>query len=240
VTSGGRATRRYKKKTHDEWWTRDCEWVAKKPAKRCKKKSKIRASDACVKTCGPAPPYKDAAWWYAKKPKKDCAWVAKDAETRCAITDKVKAKEACAATCDDACEETTLISGTISLPDGIPFGAHTQYEAYFNSVKQLIADWAGVDFDDVRKGTDEFGSSTFVYTVRVPTPADAETTIAAMNAYTNEELSAINPDLRVEHTGDAGVTETITPTIMPTENSLCQLPLEELPEDFDIAECEDY
>ena len=177
---------------------------------------------------------------YAKKPKKDCDWVAKDAETRCATTDKIKAKDACAATCDDACEESTLVSGTISLPDGAPMGGANANEAYYDSVKQLIADWAGVDFDDVRKGTEEWGGSTFVYTVRVPTPADAETTIAAMNAFTDEELSAINPDLRAEHTGDARVTETITPTIAPTMNYYCQMPVDELPEWFDPADCEDY
>lgn len=86
---------------HDDktWFFRaswkDCDWVAKKPYKRCNKKGddKRRAYEACLDTCDscqptptptPAPTVcQDNEQWFYKFPSQDCDWVAKKRAKRC-------------------------------------------------------------------------------------------------------------------------------------------------------------
>lgn len=57
---------------------KDCAWVAKNTDTRCAKTAKIRAEDACLKTCGDGA--SDASWWFTKKVNKNCGWVRGGAE----------------------------------------------------------------------------------------------------------------------------------------------------------------
>ena len=89
------AAQRYAKKQ-----SRDCSWVAKKSAKRCKKKDagKIAGFDACEASCCSCE--EDDADWYFRKANRDCGWVAKKSK-RCKKVgkDEVKAKDACKVAC---------------------------------------------------------------------------------------------------------------------------------------------
>ena len=93
------AAQRYAKKQ-----SRDCSWVAKKSAKRCKKKGagKVTGFEACEASCCSCE--EDDADWYFRKANQDCSWIAKKSK-RCkkvgkdAGGAKVKAKDACKASC---------------------------------------------------------------------------------------------------------------------------------------------
>jgi hypothetical protein len=58
------------------WYAKDaskgCAWVSKKPSSRCGTVTKLKAKDACVKTCGDGDA--DSSWWYSKKAKNGCGW----------------------------------------------------------------------------------------------------------------------------------------------------------------------
>ena len=84
--------------------TKTCEWVEKKPAKRCRKKGATgaRALTECVRACASCPSEgacaDDAAWSHINKKNKklDCVSVARNAGRRCALPG---AAAACKQTC---------------------------------------------------------------------------------------------------------------------------------------------
>ncbi|KAH8048308.1 8-hydroxy-dADP phosphatase [Aureococcus anophagefferens] len=83
--------------------TKTCDWVERKPTKRCRKKGATgpRALTECVRACASCPPRAcadDAAWSHINKKNKklDCVSVARNAGRRCALPG---AAAACKQTC---------------------------------------------------------------------------------------------------------------------------------------------
>jgi len=94
-----------------EWYwkkdKKDCEYMAKKKGKQCKKTGEggVTGFDACPRSCGVCCA-DDPVWFVKKKPDKDCAWIAEKSK-RCKEkgediwgNKKIKAKEACPLACD--------------------------------------------------------------------------------------------------------------------------------------------
>lgn len=84
--------------------SRDCDWVAKKPNKRCSKKDEegLKASKACLVACGECC-HDSTAWMWKGKSSRDCDWVAKKPDKRCSKKDEegLEASKACLVACGE-------------------------------------------------------------------------------------------------------------------------------------------
>jgi len=82
--------------------TKGCDWVKKKPGKRCVKRDSTKEGrlifEFCKKSCGKCS-CKNEDWFYLK-PKRDCDWVAKRTDPRCSRTG---AKSNCRGACSRPC-----------------------------------------------------------------------------------------------------------------------------------------
>ncbi|KAK7237322.1 8-hydroxy-dADP phosphatase [Aureococcus anophagefferens] len=110
VRSGDGPSCESKKGRDSESWhrkdapTKTCEWVKKKPSKRCRKKGATgaRAETECVRACASCPSEgacaDDATWSHTNKKNKklDCVSVARNPGRRCGLSG---AADACRATC---------------------------------------------------------------------------------------------------------------------------------------------
>lgn len=128
TTEAGLVTSAASSCSNDATWVKsgsngykDCDWVAKKSAKRCSKKSadNVVASDACVEACGCPPTMAptaatvcedDASWYKGNKPEKDCTWVSKNTDVRCGWTSSQN--------CPASCGSCNKCAGTkVDLPN---------------------------------------------------------------------------------------------------------------------------
>lgn len=90
----------------DGWYSKkaaakDCAWVADDPEARCADEQKIKAEDACERTCTGAGADDDA--WYMRKASRNCEWVGKSpakVAKFCKRKGKIPASAACGAACD--------------------------------------------------------------------------------------------------------------------------------------------